>query len=107
MRYLILFVFVALIFTACKDDEVTIFPVEDPSGISWCKYEIKEMLSTDSTARLQTGKIICLVCKNPNKNCPDYTKFKYGAYEMQVKRVAKPCSSCPNNNFFDVGGPIQ
>ena len=106
MKQLLLFTFIATFFISCSSDEVNIYPVPDPTGISWCKYEITNMLSSDSTDRLQTGKIICLVCKKPNKNCPDYTKFKYGAYEMEVKRVAKPCNICPNTSFFDVGGPL-
>ena len=107
MKNLFLVVILAFLFTSCARDEVTIYPIPDPSGISWCKYEITQMISADSTANLRTGQIICIRCKDPNSGCPDYTKFKYGAYEMKVQRVAKPCSDCPNTNFFDVGGEIQ
>jgi len=89
-----------------KNDEVNIFPIKDPTGISWCKYKITEMNSTDSTDRLQTGAIICIKCPDPNENCPDYKRFKYGAFDMNVKRVSKYCTDCPNQNHFDVGGPL-
>ena len=89
-----------------KKDEVNIFPIENPTGISWCTYEITKMNSADSTARLQTGQIICIKCPDENKRCPVYKRFKYGAYDMDVKNKSDYCVDCPNQNHFDVGGPI-
>ena len=90
---------------ASNKKEVNIFPIENPTGLSWCKYKIKKMNSTESAATIKKGKIICIKCPSAGK-CSVYTRFKYGAFDMDVERVMKSCTSCPNQNHFDVGGPI-
>ncbi len=103
MKKFLMFVFLAIIFTSC-DDEVTVYPIAEISGVEWCQYEITKI--NTSSANLFVGAKICIPCVDDRTSCPDYTRFVWGAYDMSVKRVTTYCSSCSSSNYFEVGAVL-
>ena len=84
-----------------------VFPIEPPSGMGWCRYEIIKI--SEKSERLMVGAEICLICTkeeprayNNQQRCYNFDRLVYGAFEMEVKKISQGCESCLGNNFFKI-----